>query len=65
MATRRAPQVNDRVYTKVRMKVGVKTEDRGIITRLDDGGYCVVRWDSDGEETSVVMMSLLPEAVLA
>ena len=55
------PQVGHRVITKRRVIDGIAREDRGEITRLEDGGYCVVKWDSDGESTSVVMMSLRPE----
>jgi hypothetical protein len=56
------PHVGARVSTKHRMIDGVVHEDTGIITRLEDGGHCVVKWDSDGESTSVVMMSLRPLA---
>jgi hypothetical protein len=57
----RKPVVDDRVTTHMRMRSGEATTDSGVITRLEDGGYCVVRWDSDGESTSVRMMSLRPE----
>lgn len=55
------PQVGDRVTTKCRTIAGVEHGDRGIIKRLSDGGYCVVKWDSDGESTEVLTMSLRPE----
>lgn len=56
------PHVGARVSTKRRVIAGVEHSDTGTITRLEDGGYCVVRWDSDGESTSVLMMSLRPLA---
>lgn len=57
----RRPQVNHRVKTKRRMIEGVAHEDRGVIERLEDGGYCVVKWESDGQSTSVMMTSLRHE----
>lgn len=54
------PEVGHRVTTKLRIKAGVRIRDAGEIIRIEDGGYCVVRWDSDGESTSVLMMSLGP-----
>lgn len=54
------PHVGARVSTTRRVIAGVARPDTGTIMRLEDGGYCVVRWDSDGESTSVLMMSLRP-----
>lgn len=54
------PHVGARVSTNRRVIAGVKHSDTGTITRLEDGGYCVVKWDSDGEELSALMMSLRP-----
>lgn len=54
------PHVGARVSTMRRVIGGAAHSDTGTITRLEDGGYCVVKWDSDGESTSVLMMSLRP-----
>lgn len=54
------PHVGARVSTNRRVIAGVPRSDTGTITRLEDGGYCVVKWDSDGEELSALMMSLRP-----
>lgn len=54
----RAPQVGDKVQSRSRMKGGRKMTDTGEVTRVSDGGYCVVRWDSDGASHEVPMMSL-------
>lgn len=60
MPNKDKPHVGARVSTRHRVIAGAAHNDTGTITRLEDGGYCVVRWDSDGESTSVLMMSLRP-----
>jgi hypothetical protein len=56
----RKPAPGDQVESRRRMKDGVAMFDTGVIIRLSDGGYCVVRWDSDGHEHEVLMNSLRP-----
>lgn len=59
-ATQPTLQVGAKVTTTRRIIAGKRTSDHGVILRLEDGGYCVVQWDSDGVATSVLMMSLRP-----
>ena len=62
LSSKGKPHVGARVSIKRRVIAGVEHSDTGTITRLEDGGYCVVRWDSDGESRSVLMTSLRPLA---
>lgn len=60
MPNKDKPHVGARVSTRHRVIAGAAHNDTGTITRLEDGGYCVVKWDSDGESISVPMMTLRP-----